>query len=68
MTPQERRRPEILNGARRRRIARGSGTDVTQVNRLLKGFQQMQALVKQMGRDPHNGRRGYPLDPSQFPL
>jgi signal recognition particle subunit SRP54 len=66
MTREERRRPEILNGARRRRIALGSGTDITQVNRLLKGFQQMQALVKQMGRDPRRARRGFPLDPSQF--
>lgn len=66
MTPQERRRPEILNGARRHRIARGSGTDITQVNRLLKGFQQMQALLKHIGPDPRRARRALPLDPSQF--
>lgn len=44
MTPGERRRPEIINGSRRRRIARGSGTTVQQVNRLLRDFQQMRRL------------------------
>jgi signal recognition particle subunit SRP54 len=44
MTPGERRRPEIINGSRRRRIARGSGTTVQDVNRLLKDFQQMRRL------------------------
>ncbi len=66
MTPDERRHPDILNGRRRRRIAAGSGTDVTQVNRLLKGFQQMQALVKQVGQDPRRARR-HPFDFSRFP-
>ncbi len=44
MTPAERRRPEIINGSRRKRIARGSGTTVQQVNRLLRDFQQMRRL------------------------
>ncbi len=44
MTPEERRRPGIINGSRRRRLARGSGTSVQEVNRLLKDFQQMQRL------------------------
>jgi signal recognition particle subunit SRP54 len=44
MTPSERRRPEIINGSRRRRIARGSGTTVQQVNRLLRDFQEMRRL------------------------
>jgi len=48
MTPQERRRPEILNGSRRARIARGSGRPVQEVNRLLDQFKQMQKLMKQM--------------------
>jgi len=48
MTPQERRRPEILNGSRRARIARGSGRPVQEVNRLLSQFKQMQKLMKQM--------------------
>ena len=50
MTPDERRRPEILNGPRRARIAQGSGTSVQQVNQLLTARKQMQKLVKQLGR------------------
>jgi signal recognition particle subunit SRP54 len=48
MTPQERRHPEIIDGSRRRRIARGSGTTVQEVNTLLKQFAEMQALVKRL--------------------
>jgi signal recognition particle subunit SRP54 len=49
MTPRERRRPEIIDGSRRRRIAAGSGTQVQDVNRLLKQFQQMQKMMKKLG-------------------
>ena len=55
MTPDERRDPTILNGSRRRRIARGSGTSTPDVNRLLKQFGEMQRLMKQLGRG--GGRR-----------
>jgi len=48
MTPDERRRPEILNGSRRARIAKGSGRSVAEVNRLLKQFKEMQRFMKQM--------------------
>ncbi len=48
MTPEERRRPEILNGSRRARIARGSGRSVAEVNRLMKQFKDMQKMMKQM--------------------
>lgn len=48
MTPQERRLPKILNASRRRRIARGSGTTLQQVNQLLKQHRQMKKLMKQM--------------------
>lgn len=48
MTPEERRHPEILNGSRRRRIARGSGTTPADVNELLKQFMEMRKLMKQM--------------------
>jgi signal recognition particle subunit SRP54 len=48
MTPRERRRPEIINGGRRRRIAAGSGTQVQEVNRLLKQYQQLGRVMKQM--------------------
>jgi len=50
MTAKERVRPQILNGSRRRRIARGSGTTVQDVNRLVKQFQAMQKMMKQMSR------------------
>jgi signal recognition particle subunit SRP54 len=50
MTPDERRRPEIINGSRRARIARGSGTSVQQVNQLLQARKQMQKMMKQLGR------------------
>ena len=50
MTPGERRRPEILNGSRRRRIARGSGRPVSEVNRLLKRFGQMRDMLGAMQR------------------
>jgi signal recognition particle subunit SRP54 len=50
MTPEERRRPEIINGSRRARIARGSGTTVQQVNQLLNGRKQMEKMIRQMGR------------------
>ncbi|HWA86329.1 MAG TPA: signal recognition particle protein [Opitutus sp.] len=48
MTPQERRKPELLNGSRRKRIADGSGTKIVEVNQLLKQFQQMQQMMKMM--------------------
>lgn len=47
MTPIERRKPDIINGSRKRRIAAGSGTQVQDVNRLLKQFKQMQKMMKQ---------------------
>jgi len=50
MTPEERRRPELIKGSRRLRIARGSGTSVQQVNRLVRQFAQMRKVMRQMGR------------------
>ena len=54
MTPQERRNPDMLNGSRKRRIAKGSGTEPKDVNQLLNQFKQTQKLMKQMasGRVP----------------
>ena len=49
MTPQERRKPEIINGSRKRRVANGSGTQIQDVNRLLKQHKQMQKMMKKMG-------------------
>jgi len=48
MTPQERTHPAVIRGSRKKRIAAGSGTDVPEVNRLLKQFQQMQKMMKRM--------------------
>ena len=57
MTPEERRKQHIINGSRRKRIARGSGTSVEEVNRLLKQFVQMQKMLKTARRDGRAGRR-----------
>jgi signal recognition particle subunit SRP54 len=57
MTLEERRKPRILNASRKRRIARGSGTTVQEVNALLKQFRQMQRMMKQLGKGKQ-GMRG----------
>jgi signal recognition particle subunit SRP54 len=49
MTPAERRKPELINGSRRTRIAKGSGTTTSEVNQLLKQFKQVQQMMKGMG-------------------
>ena len=68
MTVAERRRPQILNGSRRRRIARGSGTSVQDVNRLVKQFGAMQKMMRQMSRPGRRGRgRGMGQMPTGFP-
>ena len=46
MTPVERRRPQVLDGSRKKRIARGSGTQVQEINQLLRQYQQMQKMLK----------------------
>ena len=57
MTPQERRHPELINGSRRLRIARGSGTNVQAVKQLIKQFEQMRKVMRQVaqGRMPDLG-------------
>ena len=50
MTPKERENPELLNGSRRKRLALGSGTDITQVNNLLKQFEDMRKMMKSMNK------------------
>jgi signal recognition particle subunit SRP54 len=49
MTLEERRDPSIINGSRRTRIAKGSGTEVADINRLVKQFTEMQKMMKRMG-------------------
>jgi signal recognition particle subunit SRP54 len=58
MTPGERRNPRIINASRKRRIARGSGTTVMEVNDLLSQFRQMQKLMKQLTGGGKRGRGG----------
>ena len=55
MTPHERRKPDILQASRKRRIARGAGVDVAEVNRLLKSHRQMADMVKSMSKDGGKG-------------
>jgi len=55
MTPEERKNPRILNASRRRRIARGSGTTVQEVNRLIKTYEEARALFKRLSKK--GGRR-----------
>jgi len=57
MTPEERRKPVIIDGSRRKRISAGSGTTVQDVNRLLRQFESMKKMMKQFGKQ---GRKGFP--------
>lgn len=61
MTKLERRRPNVINGSRRKRIAAGSGTSVQDVNQLLKQFQTMQKMVKRMSKGGFRGMPGLPF-------
>lgn len=54
MTPQERRHPDLINGSRKRRIAMGAGTQVQEVNKLLKQFKQMSKMMKKMRKGGMN--------------
>jgi signal recognition particle subunit SRP54 len=61
MTPDERKRPQLIDGSRRKRIARGSGTTVQDVNALLRQFDQMKKMMKTMGRMQKMKRRQLPF-------
>ena len=67
MTPKERSNPEILNPSRKNRIARGAGVDIAEVNRLVKQFEQMRKMMKQMpgmmggGKFGKRGRFKFPF-------
>lgn len=60
MTPEERSNPAILNGSRRRRIARGSGTEVSDVNQLIRQFNDMKKMMKRMSK--FTGGKGMPAN------
>lgn len=57
MTPQEKTNPEIMNGSRKKRIAKGSGTSIQEVNRLLKQFEDMKKMMKQMSGMQQKGKK-----------
>jgi signal recognition particle subunit SRP54 len=59
MTSKERKKPDIINPSRKRRIAAGSGTQVEDVNRLLKQFEQSRKLIKQLGGMSKHKRRSF---------
>ncbi len=62
MTPEERRKPQIIGASRKQRIARGSGMSTQDVNRLLQQFQQMQKLIKQFGKmSPRKMGQAFPF-------
>ena len=58
MTREERRKPDIINGSRRKRIAMGSGTSIQEVNRTIKQFEQMQKMMKQFAQLQQGGKLG----------
>lgn len=58
MTPLERAKPEVLNGSRRKRIADGSGTSVTEVNKLIKQFEDMRKMMKSFNKMKGMGKGG----------
>ena len=62
MTKEERKKPELMNGSRRARIAKGSGRPISEVNRLLEQFREMQKMMKKAagGGGPGGGRRALP--------
>jgi signal recognition particle subunit SRP54 len=66
MTPEERRYPQIVNGSRRKRIAKGSGTKVEDINRLLKQHAQMKKMMKSM-KGLGRGLRAQDLKNLSFP-
>ena len=59
MTPRERQNPNIIDSSRKKRIAKGSGTSVEEINKLLKQFEQMKKLMKQMSSGKFNGFGGF---------
>lgn len=61
MTPNERRKPEVINGSRRQRIAAGSGTSVQEVNRLLKQFDQARKMMKGLSEMGKKGKKKFPF-------
>ena len=61
MTPQERRDPDLLNPSRKHRIARGAGVDISEVNRMVKQFNEMKKMMKMMGKGGKKGKFRLPF-------
>ena len=57
MTMKEKEQPDIINASRRKRIARGSGRNIQEVNRLLKQFEEMKKMMKQMTNSQQKGKK-----------
>jgi len=66
MTPGERKNPQIINGSRRQRIAKGSGRSVQEINQLLKQFTQMQKMMKKIGKTNLPHKLGKQMNLGQF--
>ncbi len=62
MTPEERRRPKVLNASRRRRIAKGAGLEVSDLNRLIKQFEQTKVMMKRMAKGKFGRGGGMPFN------
>jgi signal recognition particle subunit SRP54 len=63
MTLTERKKPEIMNGSRRARVAKGSGRPISEVNRLLEQFREMQKMMKKASNAPGGGGK---FNPNMF--
>lgn len=61
MTPEERRKPDILNPSRKHRIAKGAGVDISEVNRMVKQFGEMKKMMKMMGKGGRKGKFRLPF-------
>ncbi len=64
MTPSERRKPDLMNGSRRLRVAKGAGRPISEVNALLTQFRDMQKMMKKVAQQPGGG--GGRLPPGMF--
>ena len=58
MTPEERENPDLMNPSRKHRIAKGAGVDISQVNRMVKQFNEMKKMMKSMNKMGRGGKKG----------
>ena len=67
MTEKERKHPEIINGSRKNRIAKGSGTEINRVNQVLRQFEDMKAMFKKIGSFAKKQNGGAPIGSNYTP-